>query len=84
MNREGGAAARLKVARNTADWQRPAKFILVCPDGRCREGDGDLEGTFCADSIVGNARMETYFLDLYAWVDRTCRTRSAATVDVVE
>jgi hypothetical protein len=77
------AAARM-VARGTADWQRPAKFILVFPDGRCREGDGCLEGTFYADSIAGNARMETYFLDLYDWVDRTYRTRPAGMVDVVE
>ncbi|MDB4931537.1 MAG: hypothetical protein JWM10_4021 [Myxococcaceae bacterium] len=77
------AASRM-VARNTADWQRPAKFILVFPDGRCREGDGCLEGTFYVDSIAGNARMETYFLDLYSWVDRTYRTRPTATVEVVE
>lgn len=77
------AAVRM-VARNTADWQRPAKFILVFPDGRCRDGDGCLEGTFFVDSIAGNARMETYFLDLYQWVDRTYRTRPTESVEVVE
>ena len=77
------AAARM-VARNTADWQRPAKFIMVFPDGRCREGDGCLEGTFFVDSVAGNARMETYFLNLYSWVDRTYRTRPAGMVEVVE
>jgi len=77
------AASRM-VARNTADWQRPAKFILVFPDGRCRDGDGCLEGTFFVDSAAGNARMETYFLDLYQWVDRTYRTRAAGTVEVTE
>lgn len=72
------------VQRNTADWQRPSKFILVFPDGRCRDGDGCLEGTFYVDSIAGNARMETYFLDLYQWVDRTYRTRPTESVEVVE
>lgn len=77
------AASRM-VTRGTADWQRMGKFILVFPDGRCRDGDGCLEGTFFVDSIEGNARMETYFLDLYHWVDATYRTRPSATVEVVE
>lgn len=76
-------AARM-VARNTGDWQRPTKFILVFPDGRCRDGDGCLEGTFFVDSVAGNARMETYFLDLYNWVDRTYRTRPTESVEVLE
>ena len=77
------AASRM-VARQTADWQRPGKFIFVFPDGRCRPGDGCLEGTFFVDSVAGNAQMETYFLDLYDWVDATFRVRAPATVDEVE
>ncbi len=77
------AASRM-VARQTADWQRPGKFIFVFPDGRCRPGDGCLEGTFFVDSVAGNAQMETYFLDLYHWVDATFRVRAPATVDEVE
>ncbi len=67
-----------------AEWQRPAKFIMVFPDGRCRPGDGCLEGTFYVDSPIGNARMETYFLELNEWVSRTYRARPPGDVDVVE
>ncbi|MFO0602144.1 MAG: hypothetical protein U0324_03165 [Polyangiales bacterium] len=64
-------------------WQRPQKFIMVFPDGRCREGDGCLRGTFYTDSPVGNARMESFFLDLYDWVDRSFRVRQPEEVEVV-
>jgi hypothetical protein len=67
------------------DWQRPAKFIMVFPDGRCREGDGCLRGTFYTDSPnAGNARMETYFLDLYDFIARSYRARPAEEVEVLE
>jgi len=64
-------------------WQRPQKFIMVFPDGRCRPGDGCLRGTFYTDSPVGNARMEAFFLDLYDWVDRTFRVRPPEEVEIV-
>jgi hypothetical protein len=67
-----------------ASWQRSQKYIMVFPDGRCRDGDGCLEGTFYADSPVGQAQMETYFLDLYDWVGRTYRARPASEVEVEE
>ncbi len=68
-----------------AEWQRPGKFIMVFPDGRCRPGDGCTRGTFYVDSpIPGNARMETYFLDLNDFVGRTYRARTPEDVDTVE
>jgi S-formylglutathione hydrolase FrmB len=70
------------VSRGLPSWQRPQKFIMVFPDGRCREGDGCLRGTFYTDSPVGNAQMETYFLDLYDFVDRTYRVRAPETLEV--
>jgi hypothetical protein len=70
---------------NIAEWQRPAKFIMVFPDGRCREGDGCLRGTFYTDSPnAGNAQMETYFLDLYEYVARNYRARPPEDVEVIE
>ncbi len=71
------------VAPQYPEWQRPQKFIMVFPDGRCREGDGCLRGTFYTDSPVGNAQMESYFLDLYDFVDRTYRVKSPEEVEVV-
>jgi hypothetical protein len=65
-------------------WRKPQKFIMVFPDGRCREQDGCLRGTFYTDSPVGNAQMETYFLDLYDFVDRTYRVRMPETLEVPE
>jgi hypothetical protein len=65
-------------------WRRPQKYIMVFPDGRCRDGDGCLRGTFYTDSPVGNARMESYFLDLYDFIDRTYRVRAPEDVDGVE
>lgn len=63
-------------------WQRPQKFIMVFPDGRCREGDGCIRGTFYTDSPVGNARMESFFMDLYDWVDTTFRVRRPEEVEI--
>ncbi len=71
------------VAPQNPSWQRPQKFIMVFPDGRCRTGDGCVRGTFYTDSPVGNAQMESYFLDLYDFVDRTYRTKAAEEVEVV-
>ncbi len=71
------------VAPQNPSWQRPQKFIMVFPDGRCRTGDGCVRGTFYTDSPVGNAQMETYFLDLYDFVDRTYRVKAAEDVEVV-
>ena len=65
-------------------WRRPSKFIMVFPDGRCRDGDGCLRGTFYTDSPVGNARMETFFFDLYDYVDQNFRVRQPEEVEVVE
>ncbi|MDB4929634.1 MAG: hypothetical protein JWM10_2118, partial [Myxococcaceae bacterium] len=65
-------------------WRRPQKFIMVFPDGRCREQDRCLRGTFYTDSPVGNAQMETYFLDLYQYIDRSYRVRTPEEVDVVD
>ena len=65
-------------------WRRPSKFIMVFPDGRCRQPDGCIRGTFYTDSPVGNAQMERYFLDLYDFIDRTYRVRAPETVEVVE
>lgn len=65
-------------------WRKPQKFIMVFPDGRCRAQDGCLRGTFYTDSPVGNAQMETYFLDLYDFVDRTYRVRRPETLEVTE
>ncbi len=73
------------VSPSLASWQRPQKYIMVFPDGRCRPGDGCLQGTFYTDSpIPGNAQMETYFLDLYHFIDSTYRVRAPEDIDVVE
>lgn len=65
-------------------WRRPQKFIMVFPDGRCRPQDNCLRGTFYTDSPVGSAQMETYFLDLYQYIDRSYRVRTPEEVDVVD
>jgi hypothetical protein len=65
-------------------WRRPQKFIMVFPDGRCRPADNCLRGTFYTDSPVGNAQMETYFLDLYQYIDRSYRVRAPEEVEVVD
>ncbi len=65
-------------------WRRPQKFIMVFPDGRCRQPDGCIRGTFYTDSPVGNAQMERYFLDLYDYIDRSYRVRAPETLEVVE
>lgn len=65
-------------------WRRPQKFIMVFPDGRCRPSDGCLRGTFYTDSQVGNARMESYFLDLYRYIDTQFRVRTPEEVEVVD
>ncbi len=66
-----------------ADWQRLAKFIMVFPDGRCRTGDGCIEGTFFADSpIPGGPRMEQFFLDIYDFVERTYRVLPPSTTTI--
>lgn len=67
-----------------ADWQRPAKYIMVFPDGRCRAGDGCIRGTFYTDSPNGNAQMEQYFLDLYEYIQRNYRARPPEEVEVIE
>jgi hypothetical protein len=70
---------------NIADWQRPAKFIMVFPDGRCRTGDGCVRGTFYTNSPnPGNAHMEDFFLDLYDYVSAHYRARPPSDVEVVE
>ncbi len=70
---------------NIAEWQRPAKVIMVFPDGRCREGDGCPRGTFYVDSPnPGNAHMESFFLDLYDYVSAHYRARPPGDVEVVE
>ncbi len=75
---------------------RIQKFIMVFVDGRCRPGsdgvplpvddtDGCEEGTFYTDApLGGTARMETNLLDLMTYIDATYRTKSAASVDVVQ
>jgi len=65
-------------------WRRPQKFIMVFPDGRCRPQDNCLRGTFYTDSPVGSAQMETYFLDLYQYIDRSYRVRMPEEVEVVD
>lgn len=68
-----------------AGWQRPGKFIMVFPDGRCRDGDGCIRGTFFANSsLPAHGQLDTFFLDLFQWVDSSFRTMPAADVDVVE
>ncbi|MEZ4406856.1 MAG: hypothetical protein R3A52_10310 [Polyangiales bacterium] len=80
----GFLVGTLSVSAAMASWQRPQKVIMVFPDGRCRDGDGCLEGTFYADSVVGNGRLETWFNELYDWVSRTYRARAPSDVEVVE
>ena len=80
----GFLAGQYMVSNAVASWQRPQKFIMVFPDGRCRDGDGCLRGTFYTDSPVGNARMETFFFDLYDYVDQNFRVRQPEEVEVVE
>ncbi|MEZ4410173.1 MAG: hypothetical protein R3A52_27405 [Polyangiales bacterium] len=69
---------------NLPSWRRPQKFIMVFPDGRCRPQDNCLRGTFYTDSTVGGAQMETYFLDLYDYIDRSYRVRMPEDVEVTE
>lgn len=80
----GLLVANFMVNRSLPAWRRPQKFIMVFPDGRCRPQDNCFRGTFYADSPVRNAQMETYFLDLYDFIDRTYRVRQPETVEVVE
>lgn len=72
------------VSASLASWQRLQKVIMVFPDGRCRDGDNCLEGTFFTNSVVGNAQLETWFDDLYDWVEHTYRVRPASEVSVTE
>lgn len=69
---------------NLPSWRRPQKFIMVFPDGRCRPQDNCLRGTFYADSPVGGAQMESYFLDLYDYIDRSYRVRTPEDIEVTE
>jgi len=80
----GLLVANFMVNRSLPAWRRPQKFIMVFPDGRCRPQDNCFRGTFYTDSPVGNARMESYFLDLYDFIDQTYRVRQPETVEVVE
>lgn len=68
-----------------ASWQRPGKVIFVFPDGRCRDGDGCLRGTFYADSAFSSSvQMEQFFLDVYDYIEQNFRVRMPEEVDVVE
>lgn len=69
---------------NTADWQRLPKMIVVFVDGRCRDGDGCLEGTFYTDSPTGVAKVETYMLELDDWLSATFRVRQPGDAMVTE
>lgn len=80
----GLLVANFMVNRAIPSWRRPGKFIMVFPDGRCRPQDNCFRGTFYADSPVRNAQMETYFLDLYDYIDQTFRARQPEEVEVTE
>lgn len=68
-----------------ASWQRSGKVIFVYPDGRCRDGDRCLRGTFYADSpFTDSVQMEQFFLDVYDYVENNFRVRMPEEVDVVE
>ncbi len=70
---------------NYASWQRPGKVILVFPDGRCRDGDGCVRGTFYADSPYSSAvQMEQFFLDVYDYIEQNFRVRMPEEVEVTE
>ncbi len=90
MDPDGFSSVGLLIARSMgqgslAEWQRPGKFIIVFPDGRCRDGDGCPRGSFYVDSPnPGNAHMETYFLDLYDYISTHYRARPASDVEITE
>jgi hypothetical protein len=68
-----------------AEWQRPQKYIMVFPDGRCRPGDNCPNGTFYLDSPnPDTAQIETFFLDLYDYINANYRVKPAADVMVSE
>lgn len=70
---------------DAGSWQRPGKFILVFPDGRCRDGDGCLRGTFYTNSVFANqVQMEQFFLDLADYVDANFRVRMPEEIETVE
>ncbi len=75
--------------------KRFQKFIIVYIDGRCRPGgnhneasfdpaagDGCEQGTFYTDSVSGQAKMETAFLELAEHIDRSFRTKLPEDVQV--
>ncbi|MBI5516283.1 MAG: hypothetical protein HY909_21030 [Deltaproteobacteria bacterium] len=80
----GLLVSALAGSAQSPSWARPGKFIMVFPDGRCRPGDGCLEGTFFVDSVAGRAQLESFFLDLYEWVGRTYRAAPPAELEVRE
>lgn len=90
MDPEGLAATGILVRQymsslDNASWQRPGKFILVFPDGRCRAGDNCLRGTFYTDSPFSNAvQMERFFSDLYTFVETTYRVRAPEELEITE
>jgi hypothetical protein len=70
---------------DVGSWQRPGKFILVFPDGRCREGDNCLRGTFYTNSPFSDTvQMEQFFLDLSDFVDANFRVRMPEEIETVE
>ncbi|MBA3464137.1 MAG: hypothetical protein H0T46_29550 [Deltaproteobacteria bacterium] len=69
------------------------KFIIVYVDGRCRPqvdgvpvdptGDGCEGGTFYTNAPLGTkAQMETAFLELTEYIDRTYRTKQPSAAEV--
>ncbi len=70
----------------TGSERRMQKVILVFPDGRCRN-DECLRGTFYTDapeSTPNGARMQTFLLDLMAYIDANYRTRAPESWPVLE
>jgi hypothetical protein len=64
---------------------RIQKFIMVFPDGRCRDGDGCEQGTFFLDSPLGGpAQMETNLIDLMDYINQHYRVRTDAQETVAQ
>lgn len=82
----GGLMWNYMIQPSTPAARRVPKMIFVFPDGRCRNGEC-LRGTFYTNappSTPNGAQMETFLLDLDAYMHTTFRVQGDETVTVSE
>ena len=82
----GGLMWNYMIQAGIPESRRVPKMIFVFPDGRCRNGEC-LRGTFYTDappSTPNGAQMQTFLLDLDAYMHEHYRVRGDETVTVME